>query len=505
MRLELRGVTKRFGSLTANQDIDLVVEPGQVHAILGENGAGKSTLMNILFGLMAPDAGEILIDDVPVRFGNPRDAIAAGIGMVHQHFKLVPVFTVAENLVLGSEPRRLGFLDYRTAERRVSEVQEAYRLPLDPRAVVEDLPVGVQQRVEIVKALAGKAELLILDEPTGVLTPQEVDHLLEVILALKAAGKSVILISHKLREVRAVADAITVIRRGVVVGTTTAETSEEDLAQLMVGEHVNPPRNVRADEPREVVLSVESLSCLDNRGLPACREVTFDLRAGEIVGVAGVEGNGQTELVEVLLGLRSATGGRVVLDGKSLLGLRPGNVLREGVGHIPADRHRDAIAASFDIASNLILTRSDERKYRRRMTLQRREIRKEATQLMKEFDIRAADADVPVGTLSGGNQQKVVIAREMSRKPRVLFACQPTRGLDIGSVAAVHRRILDARESGTSVLLVSSELDEILRLSDRIMVMFQGRVVGIVGPEVSRRELGLMMSGAGLAPAGEVP
>ncbi|MBS2552628.1 ABC transporter ATP-binding protein [Catenulispora sp. NL8] len=497
MRLELRGITKTFGSVAANSAIDLTVEPGEIHCLLGENGAGKSTLMNILYGLLTPDSGQIVVDGETREFTSPGDAIKAGIGMVHQHFMLVPVFTVAENLVLGNEESRggpLGWLDRRKAKADVKEVSARYGLPVDPEALVEDLPVGVQQRVEIVKALMRDAEVLILDEPTAVLTPQETEELFTVMRGLKAAGKSVVFITHKLNEVRAIADRITVIRRGTVVGSAEPTASARELASLMVGRDVRLVVEKEPREPGEVALSVRDLKVTDDRGFLAVDDVSFDLHAGEVLGVAGVQGNGQTELVEALTGLRAATGS-AELFGRQLVGASPRAVLRQGLGHVPEDRQHDGLVPDFSIAENLVLDQFDKKPFGGLLTLDLDAIAKNGADRLAEFDIRAESERTPAGALSGGNQQKVVVARALQRDPSLLIASQPTRGVDVGAMEFIHKRIIEQRDAGKPVLIVSTELDEITALSDRIAVMYRGKIVGIVPPDTSNEELGLLMAG----------
>ena len=498
VKLELRGITKRFGPLVANDNIDLTFEGGEIHALLGENGAGKSTLMNVLYGFYDPDGGEILLDGEPVTFRGPGEAMAAGIGMVHQHFMLVPVFTVAENVVLGHEPTHAvgGLIDLPHARQLVSEISDRFGFDVDPDALVEDLPVGVQQRVEIIKALSRDAKVLILDEPTAVLTPQETDELIAIMRQLKEAGTTIVFITHKLREVRAVADRITVIRRGRVVGTATPHDSEADLASLMVGRTVNLGVDKAPAEAGEASFQVRGLTVIDERGARAVDGISFDVRRGEILALAGVQGNGQSELAETILGLRHATAGSVQLDGEELLGRSVDGVLRAGVGFVPEDRSTDGLISTFSVAENLILDLHAQEPFARAGSLSPARVAANADKRAQEFDIRLTSVQDPVSTLSGGNQQKVVLAREMSRPLRLLVASQPTRGLDVGSIEFVHKRIVTERDHGTPVIIVSTELDEVLALADRIAVMYRGRIIGIVPGDTPRDVLGLMMAGA---------
>lgn len=498
MKLELRGITKRFGDFTANDRIDLVVEPGTVHALLGENGAGKSTLMNVLFGLYDADEGQILLDDQPVVFDGPGDAMAAGIGMVHQHFMLVEPFTVAENVMLGHEqvtgPARL--LNVEEARAQVKDISARFGFHVNPDAVVADLPVGVQQRVEIIKALSKRAEVLILDEPTAVLTPQETDELLEIVRQLRDSGTAVVLITHKLREVQAIADTITVIRRGKVVGTAEPTASQVELASLMVGRAVNMKVDKGEAKPGGSVLEVRDLVVVDEDGHTQLNGVSFDVKAGEILAVAGVQGNGQTELSEALVGKMPIAGGTVQLDGKVLNGKSIKDVLLSGVGFVPEDRTRDGVVSTFTIANNLILDIHDQEPYSNGLVLRPSVIEAEAQKQVEQFDVRTPSIFNTAGSLSGGNQQKVVLARELSRPLKLLIASQPTRGLDVGSIEFVHKRIIQERDSGAAVIIVSSELDEVVALADRIAVIYHGKIVGIVPPDTDRNTLGLMMAGA---------
>lgn len=497
MKLELRGITKRFGSLVANDHIDLTVEPGEIHALLGENGAGKSTLMNVLYGLYQADEGEILLDDVPRRFRGPGDAMAAGIGMVHQHFMLVPVFTVAENVMLGHEDTKgLGRLDLQTARRHVRAVADRFGFHIDPDAVVGDLPVGVQQRVEIIKALSRDARVLVFDEPTAVLTPQETDELMAIMRQLATEGTSIVFITHKLREVREVADRITVIRLGAVVGEASPTASNAELAAMMVGRSVE--LTVHKQPPRlgEGGLEVKDLRVLTSAGAVVVDGVSFDVRPGEVLAVAGVQGNGQTELVDAIVGLADRVEGSIRLGDTELVGMSVHGILAEGVGFVPEDRQEDGLVGGFSVAENLILDRSSDPRFVRAGTLRRGELESFARERIAEYDIRAQGPHTRAGTLSGGNQQKVVIAREMSRELRLLVAAQPTRGVDVGSIEFIHTRIIETRDAGIPVVVVSTELDEVTALADRIAVMYRGTIVGVVPGDTSREVLGLMMAGA---------
>ncbi|MBW8872339.1 MAG: ABC transporter ATP-binding protein [Leifsonia sp.] len=496
MKLQLRGITKRFGALTANDHIDLTVESGEIHALLGENGAGKSTLMNVLYGLYQADEGEILLDDVVQHFSGPGDAMGAGIGMVHQHFMLVPVFTVAENVMLGHEPTKFGGrLDLAAARAQVREISSRFGFDVDPDALVEDLPVGVQQRVEIIKALSRDARVLVFDEPTAVLTPQETDELMAIMRQLKEAGTAIVFITHKLREVREVADRITVIRLGKVVGEAKPTASNTELASMMVGRSVDLAISKNPPKLGAEAFVVKDLSVVDAADQYVVSNVSFDVRAGEVLAIAGVQGNGQTELVEAILGLQSRVTGSITLDGVELVGKSVGGVLDAGVGFVPEDRTEDGLVAEFTIAENLMLDRSAGAPFVRRGALQLAALESFAEEKVREFDIRAQGVTTHVGRLSGGNQQKVVLARELSRELRLLVASQPTRGLDVGSIEFVHTRIVAARDSGIPVVVVSTELDEVVTLADRIAVMYRGSIVGIVPGDTSRDVLGLMMAG----------
>jgi general nucleoside transport system ATP-binding protein len=498
VKLELRRITKRFPGVVANDQVNLVVEPGEVHGLLGENGAGKTTLMNILYGLYSADEGEILIDDVPVTLRDPGDAIAAGIGMVHQHFMLIPVFSVAENIVLGVEhTSRLGKLDRARASAEVRELAERSGLPIDPDAIVEDLPLGIQQRVEIIKALYRQARLLILDEPTAVLTPQEIDDLFEAIRRFADEGRSVVFISHKLREHRAIADRVSVLRRGALVGTADPRSaSEQDLANLMVGRPVELVVSKPPATPKEVVLETSGVRVQNVTGQVTVDDVSFQVHRGEILAVAGIEGNGQTPLVRAMTGLEPLADGDVRVSGASISGRTRKQVLRGGVGHVPEDRGRDGLIGEFTVAQNLIINLWDVQPFARRGTLQFGAIAANARRLVEAYDIRTPSVSTPAGSLSGGNQQKLVVAREFDQPIDLLVAAQPTRGIDVGSIEYIHEQLVAKRDEGTAVVLVSSELDEVLALADRVAVMFQGRMVGPFDMPVAKEDLGRLMAGA---------
>ena len=498
MKLELKGITKRFGTLVANDSIDLVVESGEIHSLLGENGAGKSTLMNVLYGLYKADEGQILLDGKPATFSGPGEAMAAGIGMVHQHFMLIPVFTVAENVALGHEPtKKMGVLDLDAARKLVNEISDKFGFDVDPDALVEDLPVGAQQRVEIIKSLARDAKILVLDEPTAVLTPQETDELMDIMRDLAKSGTSIVFITHKLREVKAVADKITVIRQGKVVGEAkpTAETAE--LASMMVGRNVDLKVEKKTAEPGPVVLKVEGVSVLDDRQQRAVNSVSFEVHAGEILAIAGVQGNGQTELAEAILGLRQlhTASGDIIISDRSVRGESVRTILENGVGYVPEDRKKDGLISEFSIAENLMLNGSFTAPFTKGAGILFAERNRIADKLVKEFDVRTPSAATLAGKLSGGNQQKVVLARELSRDVKLLIVSQPTRGVDVGSIEFIHERLVQERNDGKAVVLISTELDEVMALADRIAVMYRGQIVGIVGPNTDRLKLGQMMAG----------
>jgi len=499
--LEVRGLTKTFPGVVANEDVNFTLHEGEVHCLLGENGAGKSTLMNAVFGLYQPDAGQILLRGQPVAFSSSREAIAHGIGMVHQHFQLIPVFTVAENVILGNELRRGPLLDLDEARRRILEVGTRYGLHIDPDALVGDLSVGEQQRVELVKALFREADILILDEPTAVLTPGEVDDFFGVVRNLIEQGKSIIFITHKLREVLAVADRITVLRGGKVVGDADpAQATQQSLATLMVGRDVSFTIDKVAAKPAGVVLRAAGITVQDDRGVTTVNGLDLEVRAGEVLGIAGVEGNGQRELVEALVGMRPKLGGTVEIDGHDVTHATPRDILDLDVAHVPEDRGKHGVVGAFSIADNLVLNRYWRAPFARRGLRQDDAIEREAAELIERFDIRTPGAQVPVDNLSGGNQQKVIIARELTGNVKLLVVAQPTRGLDVGSIEFIHRRIIEMRDQGAAVLLVSAELDEVLNLSDRIGVIYRGALVGVFDrPDATRDHLGLLMASGAVA------
>jgi simple sugar transport system ATP-binding protein len=495
--LAMRGITKRFPGVLANDRVDFELRRGEVHALLGENGAGKSTLMSVLYGLYHPDEGQIVLNGTEVSIGSPRDAIDLGIGMVHQHFMLIPVMTVTENIVLGVEPRHVGaFLDHAAARERVLDLSKSFGLAVDPDARIDKITVGQQQRVEIIKALYRKAEILILDEPTAVLTPQEATELFAILERLRQDGLSIIFISHKLNEVLEIADRITVLRRGKLVETVQAAgTTEAELARRMVGREVLLQVDKAPAEPGETLLEVQDLHAFDDRGLEAVRGVSFTVRRGEIVAIAGVDGNGQTQLIEALTGLRGSTSGRVEIAGVDVTGSSVHKILGAGVGHIPEDRQKRGLVLEFNLAENFALHDFDRQPNARFGWLRPGRLLTRAARLVKEFDVRGGGPRTPAGSLSGGNQQKVVVAREVDSDPRVLIAAQPTRGLDVGAIEFVHRRLVEERDEGRAVLLISLELDEVLSMADRILVMYEGRIVGEYTPDVAEEELGFAMLG----------
>lgn len=495
MSLELKEITKKFGALVANDQINLKVDKGEIHAILGENGAGKSTLMNIVYGLLAADSGSIFVDGKLVSINEPSDALNCGIGMVHQHFMLVPVFTVAENIVLGHEKSKRGLLTLDEAKVKIASIANEFKFEIDPDALIEDLPVGVQQRVEIIRALMYDAKVLILDEPTAVLTPQETDELLSMMKTLKAKGTSIIFITHKLREVRAVADKITIIRLGKVVGVTTPDSSQEELASMMVGRSVDLIPNKLNVTPGKTILAVTDLNIYNSVGRKIVNNITLEIKAGEILAIAGVQGNGQSEIARALLNLEEHVDGSIKINNNEILGKSVRDSLRDGIAFIPESRELDGLIGSFSIAENLILDTHDLVPVAKQGQLNKTYVRENAQKLIKEFDVRAQSIFDTASSLSGGNKQKVVLARELSRTVDLVIASQPTRGLDVGSIEFVYERLLSERASNKAVLLISSELDEVTALADRIAVIYKGEIVGVVTPDVSREKLGLMMAG----------
>jgi ABC-type uncharacterized transport system ATPase subunit len=499
MKLELCGITKRFPGVVANDNVNLALNTGEVLSLIGENGAGKSTLMSVLYGMYKPDEGNIIIDGEPQVFSSPADAIAAGIGMVHQHFMLVPVFTVAENVVLGVEPTgALGKLNIDEARRMVREISDKYNLDLDPDAVIENLPVGVQQRVEIVKVLLRDAKVVVFDEPTAVLTPSEIIEFFQIVKTLVSAGRGVVFITHKLKEALNIADRIAVLRRGKVVGEVDpGAATESQIAEMMVGRPVQLTVDKRVADVGAAVLKVTDLTVLDADGRTHVENISFEVHAGEIVGVAGVQGNGQTELVEALTGLRKATGGTITLDGKDLTHSDPRERHQMGMAHIPEDRQRQGLVGGLSVAENLVLTRYHDDQFSHGVLVDWDAANAIADTLIGEYDIRTPNKETGVGTLSGGNQQKVIVARELSRDLRLTIAAQPTRGVDVGSIEYIHSRIVKERDAGTAVLIVSTELDEVMALSDRLLVMYRGRVVAELDPKkVTPMEVGLYMAGS---------
>ena len=499
MKLELRGITKRFPGVVANDNVNLALNTGEVLSLIGENGAGKSTLMSVLYGMYKADEGDIVIDGETQVFTSPADAIAAGIGMVHQHFMLVPVFTVAENVVLGVEPTgALGKLDIDKARAMVREISDKYHLDLDPDAVIEDLPVGVQQRVEIVKVLLRDAKVVVFDEPTAVLTPSEIIEFFEIVKTLVSAGRGVVFITHKLKEALNIADRIAVLRRGKVVGEVDPKTAtESQIAEMMVGRPVQLTVDKNSAKAGDVVLKVTDLTVLDADGRTHVENVSFEVHAGEIVGIAGVQGNGQTELVEALTGLRKAASGVIALDGKDLTHSDPRERHQMGMAHIPEDRQRQGLVGGLSVAENLVLTRYHDDQFSHGVLVDWDAANAIAEMLITEYDIRTPNKETGVGTLSGGNQQKVIVARELSRDLRLTIAAQPTRGVDVGSIEYIHSRIVKERDAGTAVLIVSTELEEVMALSDRLLVMYRGKVVAELDPKkVTPMEVGLYMAGS---------
>lgn len=495
--IEMREITKVFGEFVANDKINLQLRKGEIHALLGENGAGKSTLMNMLAGLLEPTSGEIFVNGKSEKLDSPSRAAALGIGMVHQHFMLVEAFTVAENIILGSEITNKGVLDLKKANADILELSKRYGLAVDPTAKVEDISVGAQQRVEILKTLYRGAEILIFDEPTAVLTPAEILELMDIMKTLVKEGKSIILITHKLDEIRAVADRVTVIRRGKSIETVSIEgVSNKDLAEMMVGRSVSFVTEKEEAKPKDVVLQISDLIVNENRGVPAVKELSLDVNAGEIVGVAGIDGNGQSELIQAITGLRKVKSGSIKIKGREVVGLSPRKITEMQVSHVPEDRHRDGLVLEMMLSENIALQTYYKEPLSNKGVLNYNQINSYARKLMEEFDVRAASELVPAGALSGGNQQKAIIAREVDRNPDLLIVSQPTRGLDVGAIEYIHKRLISERDKGKAVLVVSFELDEILNLSDRIAVIHDGKIQGIVKPsETNKQELGILMAG----------
>ena len=498
--IEMREITKIFGEFVANDKINLELRKGEIHALLGENGAGKSTLMNMLAGLLEPTSGEIVVNGKSEKLDSPSKAASLGIGMVHQHFMLVEAFTVAENIILGSEVTNKGVLDLKKANADILELSERYGLAVDPTAKVADISVGAQQRVEILKTLYRGADILIFDEPTAVLTPAEILELMDIMKTLVKEGKSIILITHKLDEIRAVADRVTVIRRGKSIQTVSIEgATNKDLAEMMVGRSVSFVTEKEEAQPKEVVLQISDLVVNENRGVPAVKELSIDVRAGEIVGIAGIDGNGQSELIQAITGLRKVKSGSIKIKGQEVVGLSSRKITEMNVSHVPEDRHRDGLVLEMMLSENIALQTYYKEPLSKNGVLNYNQINSYARKLMEEFDVRAANEIVPASALSGGNQQKAIIAREVDRNPDLLIVSQPTRGLDVGAIEYIHKRLISERDKGKAVLVVSFELDEILNLSDRIAVIHDGKIQGIVKPsETNKQELGVLMAGGEL-------
>ncbi|MCT4781822.1 MULTISPECIES: ABC transporter ATP-binding protein [Exiguobacterium] len=496
--IEMLNIRKEFGTFVANDNITLQLRKGEIHALLGENGAGKSTLMNVLFGLYQPEGGEIRVRGEKVNIENPNIANDLGIGMVHQHFMLVEKFTVTENIILGSEPKSGLTVDRATARKKVMDISEQYGLRIDPDAKIEDISVGMQQRVEILKTLYRGAEILIFDEPTAVLTPQEIQELIQIMKRLIEEGKSIILITHKLKEIMQVADRCTVIRRGRYIGTVDIdETVNEDrLAEMMVGREVNFDAEYSKADPQQVVLDIQKLVVKDSRGIEVVEGLDLQIRSGEILGIAGIDGNGQTELIEAISGLKKPEGGKIFLNGNDVTGFTPRKVTEAGVGHIPQDRHKHGLVLDYSIRDNMVLQTYYKEPFSKRGLMNYKAVAEKAKALIEKFDVRTPSVDVPARALSGGNQQKAIIAREVDRSPDLLIAAQPTRGLDVGAIEFIHEQLVKEREKGRAVLLISFELEEILHVSDRIAVLYEGKIVGIRDPkETTEQELGFLMAG----------
>jgi general nucleoside transport system ATP-binding protein len=498
--VEMVGITKVFPGVKANDNVNFDLRKGEIHVLLGENGAGKTTLMNILYGLYQPDDGYIKINDKKTQIKSPLDAIKNGIGMVHQHFMLVNNFSVAENIILGTEPRKGLNIDMKKTLQDVENISKLYGFKIDPKALIEDITVGQQQKVEILKALYRGAEILILDEPTAVLTPQEIDELGTILKNLVREGKSIILITHKLKEVMSMSDRVTIVRRGQYIGTVkTSETNIEALAEMMVGRKVNLTVDKKMARPGKVTLKVEGLEAVDHRGLPALKSVDLEVREGEILGIAGVDGNGQTELIETITGLRQAKAGKVSLNGKDITGKNPRDVIEAGISHVPEDRHKRGLVLKYSLAENSILGVHYKAPFAKGIIMNNSTVKDFARKIIKEFDVRTPSEDVMASTLSGGNQQKMVVAREISKDPELIIAAQPTRGLDVGAIEYIHKRLIEERDKNRAILLVSLELDEILNLSDRIAVIYDGKIVDILDrKDATERKLGILMAGGKL-------
>lgn len=498
LAVSMKNIVKRFpGGVVANNGIDLDVKKGEIHVLLGENGAGKSTLMNILYGLYSQDEGQVLINGKEVHFNSPKDAVEAGIGMVHQHFMLIPTLTVAENIVLGSEPCKKGLLDTKKAISDTFNISEKYGLKVDPYAKVMDLSVGIQQRIEILKTLYKKAEIIVLDEPTAVLTPQEVEELFTILHKLKDDGHTIIFITHKLKEIKDISDRVTVIRDGQSIKTvSTSDVCQESLANMMVGREVELRQTKPEVEKGEVILKVKDLHCNNKRGIPSLKGVSFELRQGEILGIAGVDGNGQTELIEAITGLRKPTSGEVYLKGENITGLNSKELFSKGLAHIPEDRHKHGLVIDFSITENLLLGNIENKEFSKGALINYERASKVANELVDKFSIKTSGIRSKACTLSGGNQQKVIVARELYRDPDFLIAAQPTRGIDVGAIEFIHKQMLEERQKGKAVLLVSMELEEIMDLSDRILVIYNGKFVGeLDSKEATMEKLGLLMAG----------
>lgn len=503
--IEMKGITKEFGTFKANDNINLQVKKGEIHALLGENGAGKSTLMNILSGILSPTSGSIHVKGKEVAITSPDKAAEYGIGMVHQHFMLVDKFTVTENIMLGKEEHTMGYIDNKSAEKRIQELSDQYGLKVDPKAIIRDVSVGMQQRAEIIKTLYQGSDILIFDEPTAVLTPQEIDELMAIMQKMTDEGKSIILITHKLDEIKQVADRCTVIRRGQSIDTVNVkETSQQELADMMVGRSVNFKVDKKVKEPGEVVLAINDLVVKDTRGLDAVKGLSLEVHAGEVLGIAGIDGNGQTELIQAISGLRAVESGNIKLNHTDVTHAKPRQITEHGLGHIPEDRQRHGLILDMEIQENMMLQSYYQAPFSRKMLLQHDTIKEHSERLVEEFDVRTQTVHSTAGSLSGGNQQKVIIAREIDRNPELLIAAQPTRGLDVGAIEYIHKRLIEQRDQGKGVLLMSFELDEVMNVSDRIAVMYDGKVIAVVDAEqTNESELGLLMAGVPLEKARE--